>query len=92
MGGPPRGGGRTRKCPIQMGTDTKVSVRDVIVKNFYFSMNWKPTPLTRTLRGEIDPADSENDDESVDSQKPSFFNEFEANSAHTNPMGGNRPR
>ena len=29
-------------------------------------MNSKPIPLLWTLRGEIDPADSENDNESVD--------------------------
>ena len=63
-----------------------------IVKNLQFSMNSRPTPPIRTLQGEIGPVDSENDNETVDSQRPSFFYEFEANSAHTNPTGGNRPR
>ena len=35
-------------------------------------MNSITTPLLRTLRGEIDPADSKDDNESVDFQKRNF--------------------
>ena len=53
-------------------------------------MNSRPTPRGRTLRGKIDPADSENDNESVDYdfiEKSLIFNEFDANSALANPTG-----
>ena len=41
-------------------------------KSLHFSINLGSTPPTRTRRGEIDPVDSENDNESVDCQKPPF--------------------
>ena len=40
--------------------------RRAAFKNLHFSTNSGPTPLLRTLRGEIDPVDSENDNESID--------------------------
>ena len=66
-----------------------MTARVSIVKHLHFSMNSTPTLLPTE---EIDPVDSENDNENVDCQKPSFFNELEANSALGNPTGGNRPR
>ena len=71
-----------------------MTTRTLIVKHLDFAMNSRPTPLWETLRGEIDPVDSENDSESLDwvfhSQKTYFFNEFEANSVVGTSTGGHR--
>ena len=59
-------------------------------------MNAKPTPLIWILRENIDPADSKNDNESMNLdltfEKASFFHECEANAVDMNLTGINRPR